>query len=85
MEPEGRSPCLQEPATCSYSEPDQASPAPSIPLPEDPVSYYPPIYAWVFQVVLIYHTFKNILIRVCGTHTVNISCKKTVIYYELPL
>ena len=24
---------------------------PHIPLPEDPSSYYPPIYAWVFQLV----------------------------------
>jgi hypothetical protein len=26
-------------------------PSPSILLPEDPSQYYPPIYAWVFQVV----------------------------------
>jgi hypothetical protein len=25
---------------------------PPIPLPKDPSSYYPPIYAWVFQVVI---------------------------------
>ena len=45
---------LQVPATCLYSEPDQARPYPPpnpIPLPEDPSYYYPPIYNWVFQVV----------------------------------
>ena len=36
MEPEGSLPRLQEPATSPYSEPDQASPFPPIPLPEDP-------------------------------------------------
>ena len=39
------------PATCPYPKPDRSSPCPHIPLPEDPFQYYPPIYAWVFQVV----------------------------------
>jgi len=38
------------PTTCPYPEPAQFSPCPPIPLHEDP-SHYPPIYAWVFQVV----------------------------------
>jgi len=29
-EPEGSLPCSQEPATCSYSEPDESSPHPHI-------------------------------------------------------
>jgi hypothetical protein len=37
-------------ATCPYPEPDRSSPCLHVPLPEDP-SKYPPICAWVFQVV----------------------------------
>ena len=51
MEPEGSFPHSQVPATCPYPEPPRSSPYPHIPLPEDPPSYYPPIYAWVSQVV----------------------------------
>jgi len=52
MEPEGSLPHSQVPDTCSYPEPARSSPCPfSIPLPEDPSEYYPPIYAWFFQVV----------------------------------
>jgi len=40
----------QKPVTCLSLEPDQSSPYP-IPCPEDPFSYYPPIYSWVFQEV----------------------------------
>jgi len=36
MEPEGLLPHLQVSATCPYPEPDQSSPSPLIPLPEDP-------------------------------------------------
>jgi hypothetical protein len=50
MEPESSQPHSQLPAICPYPEPDQSSPFPHIPLPEDP-SYYYPIYVWVFQVV----------------------------------
>jgi hypothetical protein len=53
MEPEGSSPYTQEPATCPYSEPYHSirgPPPPTQPL-DDPFQYYPPIYAWVFQVV----------------------------------
>ena len=38
MEPEGLLPHSQVPATCPYPEPDQSSPCPYIPLPEDPSS-----------------------------------------------
>jgi hypothetical protein len=34
--PEGSLPHSQVPATCPYPEPDQSSPYPHIPLPEDP-------------------------------------------------
>ena len=51
MEPEGSLPHSQVPATCSYPEPAQSSPYPKIPLPENPSSYYHPIYAWVSSVV----------------------------------
>ena len=39
------------PATCPYHEPARFSPYHHIPLPDDPSSYYPPMYAWVSQVV----------------------------------
>jgi len=51
MEPEGSLPHSQMPATCSYPEPARSGPHPHIPRPEDPSQYYPPIYAWVSQVV----------------------------------
>src|SRR5215470_8956476 len=51
MEPEGSLPHSQELATCPYPEPVQSSPCPPIPLREDPFQYYPPIYAWVSQLV----------------------------------
>ena len=51
MEPEGSLPHSQVPATCSYTEPGRTSQCPYIPLPEDASLYYPPTYAWVFQVV----------------------------------
>jgi hypothetical protein len=51
MEPEGSSPYTQEPPTCPYPEPDQPSLRPHTQPLEDPFNYYPPIYAWVFQVV----------------------------------
>ena len=51
MEPEGSLPHSQVPATCPYPEPDHSTPYPHILLHEDPSSYYPPTYAWVFQVV----------------------------------
>ena len=51
MEPKGSLPQSQVPTTCPYPEPFRSSPYPHIPLPEDPSKYYPPIYAWVSQVV----------------------------------
>ena len=36
MESEGLLPQLQVPAACPYPEPDQSSPCPLIPFPEDP-------------------------------------------------
>jgi hypothetical protein len=53
METEGSLPHSQMPATCLYPEPDRFSPYSHIPLPADSPYYYPPIYAWVFQVVSI--------------------------------
>jgi hypothetical protein len=52
METECILPHSQVPAKCPYPEPDRTSHRPHIPLPEDPSSYYRPIYAWVFQVVV---------------------------------
>jgi len=54
MEPESSLPHSQMPVTCPYLKPDQSSPYPHIPLPEDP-SWYPPIYTWIFQVVPFNH------------------------------
>ena len=70
MEPEGSSPHQQAPANCTYPEPDQFSPWSSIPLLEDPFQYYPPIYAYVFQVVSFPIKFKYapLLSPVHATH-----------------
>ena len=54
METECSLPHSQMPVTCPHPKPDQSSPYPHIPLPEDP-SWYPPIYAWIFQVVSFPH------------------------------
>jgi hypothetical protein len=51
MELECSVPHSQVPATCPFPEPDRSIPCPHIPLPEDPSSYYPSIYVWVFQVI----------------------------------
>jgi hypothetical protein len=51
MEPEGSSPYIQEPATCPCPEPDQFILRPPTQPLAGPFQYYPPIYAWVFQVV----------------------------------
>jgi hypothetical protein len=63
------------PATCPYPEPARSSPCPHIPLPEDPSSYYPPIYAFVYQVVSFAQVFqpKALLYRkraTCPTHLI---------------
>ena len=55
MEPENSLPHLHVPATCPYPEWDQTSPCPPpapSELPEDPYSYYPPIYGRLLQLVL---------------------------------
>jgi len=44
MEPESPSPYPQVPATCPYPDPTPSSPHDLLQLPEDPSSYYPPIY-----------------------------------------
>ena len=51
MEPEGSLSHSQVPATCPYPEPARTSPYLHIIFREDPSIYYPPIYAWVSQVV----------------------------------
>ena len=51
MEPEGSLPQSQVPANCIYPGPARSSLCSHTSLPEDPSSYYPPIYTWVFQVV----------------------------------
>jgi len=51
MEPEGSLPHSQVPATCPYPETTRSIPYPHIPHPEYPFYYYPPIYAWISQMV----------------------------------
>jgi hypothetical protein len=51
MEPEGSTPYSQEPVTRPYPEPDCSNLFLPIQPLEDPLYYYPPIYAWVFQVI----------------------------------
>ena len=55
METKCSLPHSQMPATCPYPEPARSGPYPNIPLPEDPYSYYPSIYAWISQVVSFPH------------------------------
>ena len=55
MEPESSLPYSQVPANCPYPEQARSSPHNPLPLPEDPYSYYPSIYAWVSQVVSFPH------------------------------
>jgi len=54
MEPESSLAHSQQPATCSYAEPDRSSLRPLVPLPEDSFYYYPPIYDLLFQMVSIF-------------------------------
>ena len=58
-------PRSQEPATCPYYETDQSSPCPAIPVLEDPFHYYPPIYAWVFQVIFSSDWTHQNLVFIC--------------------
>ena len=51
MEPDSSLPHSQDLSTCPYPEPDRSSQCPHIPLPKDPSKYYPPTYAWVFEVI----------------------------------
>ena len=51
MQPECSLTHSKQPSTCPYSQPARFNPYPHIPFPEDPSLYYPPIYAWVSQVV----------------------------------
>ena len=51
MEPDGSLPHSQDLSTCPYPESVRSNQCPHIPLPENPSKYYPPIYAWVFEVV----------------------------------
>jgi len=51
METEGLLPHSQVPSKCPYTTPARSSPYPHILLPEYSCQYYPPIYAWVSQVV----------------------------------
>ena len=51
MEPDDSLPHSQVTAICPNPEPARSSPYPHI-SSEDPSKYYPPIYAWVFKVVL---------------------------------
>ena len=75
MKPEGSLPQSQVPATCPYPEPARSSPYSHIPLPEDPSQYYPPIYAWVFQVVsFLQVSHQNPVYATPLTHTRYMPC-----------
>jgi hypothetical protein len=50
MEHEGSLPHSQEFATCPYPQPDRSNLCLPVKALVDPFLYYPPIYAWVFQV-----------------------------------
>jgi hypothetical protein len=63
MEPEGSLPLLQQPTTCPYPEPDQFSPCPHIPYPEDPYATCMPTEE--NQRYLMGHTEYNVIAG-CG-------------------
>jgi len=69
MEPESSLQHLQVPVTCPYPKPARSSPCPHITLPEDPSEYYPPIHAWVLQVLQdIYYSEIVTLIVFCANY-----------------
>ena len=91
MEPEGSLPYSQVPATCPYPEPAQSSPYLHIPLLEDPSQYYPPIYAWVSQVVSFLqispskpclHPLLSPLCTTCPTHLILLDFITQIILVE---
>jgi hypothetical protein len=51
MEPESLLSCSQNPISSPYPLPHESTPHIPKLFPEDPFQYYPPIYAWVLQVV----------------------------------
>ena len=78
MEPEGSLPHLQVPATCPYLEQDESNPCPHIPLPEDPSQCYPPIYAWILQVV----SFPQVSPHLLSSPTSRVTCPTHLILLD---
>jgi len=69
-----------------YPKPDQWSPRPHIPLLEYPSKHYPPIYAYVYQVVslspsgLTTKTLYAPLLRLLLYYFITSFCKENVAY-----
>jgi len=79
MESEGSVPHSQVPATCTYPEPDQSSPYPHIPLPEDPSLYYSShlslglpsgLFPSDFFIKILYQLLLSPIPATCPTHLV---------------
>jgi len=91
MEPGGSLPHWQVPPTCPYPEAHRAIPCPHIPLPKDPSSFYPPIYAWVFLVISfpqvsppksLLHLYCPPLRATCPAHIINLDFNTRTILDE---
>jgi hypothetical protein len=73
------------PATSPYPEPQRPILYPHIQLPEDRRSYYPTIYAWVFQVVSLPQVSPpKPCIRLSGTQTCYMSHPSHYSQFEHP-
>jgi len=74
MKPEGSLLHSQVPATCPCPEPDQSCPWLTIPLPEDPFQCYPPIYAYICQVVSFLRDSPPNSVNILLLHACNLPC-----------
>jgi hypothetical protein len=74
MVPEGSLPCSQEPATGTYSEPDESSPHIPTLFPCDPFKCYPTIYTLVFQVVSSVQVYQTNIFMVFSSLPMYATC-----------
>ena len=75
MEPDGSLPCLQQPADSLYPETGKSSSCPPILFLYDQFQYYPPIYAYVFQVVSFLQISQpKPSMYFCPPHTCHMPC-----------
>jgi hypothetical protein len=81
MESEGSFPCSQEPTIGPYPEPDESSPHLPKLFPSDLFYCFPPIYAYVFQIVSSLRFFKYVVkysFHKRSTNFKNLFCTKQI-------